>query len=465
MPSDDYSVTIEPALAVANPHGNLRFTALITRTPASRAPGQVLFALEYTLAESSTHIVTAAMPVANGNIVSPVLTISLQTVTNTLLDRRSRNAFVVLANASENEVRVDDIRALSEQFVGVAFTPPPVFPLVIPAQRSTVVTMTVAAGNQVQPGNWFVLVQVDSSWQRDKRQFQASQILRSDLDVGVYAESGILTALVLPILLFLPGAIFVWLLGKLLGARVNAQADIFKFDFATTRDFVAATVITSIFIVILYRFTGGAITQILFGVSVARDITLAYGFVDIASIVILAAILAGIVAALWIVVLKLKKAISDWNTQRKKDAEALRVASLTLREGDDTLTVIQKLARNKCVFKDIEGRVYRLKAEPVQTANVFVLRADTTTPDKVWVAPAIHLTWHDEQSEEAKACAVLLQSSSSDDGLTLATLLEASQKSGSVILDWVPTLPAAPWPRSVPRADLIAPYSDERFLG
>jgi hypothetical protein len=473
--SDDYVVTILPPQTVVRPSGDIRFAALITRTPASRSPGQALFALQYVTIEGpngqSTHIITAALPIANGASASPVLSISLQTVTNTLLDRRSRNAFLVLANTSDSDVLIDRIQALSEGFVAVEFTPPLIFPLTVGAQRSAIVTLTVAARDQVQPGNWFVLVQVDSNWERDKRHFQASQIIRSDLDVGVYGENDILKALALPILLLLPGAIFVWVLGKFLGKRIQAQAEMFKFDFAATRDFAAATIITSILIVIFYRFAGGVITKVLFGVSVSRDITLAYGFVDIASIVILAGILAGILAAFVIGLSKLIAVFNQWLVNRKKRAEdernrqeALRIASLTLQEDDEERVVIQKLARNHRIFKALEGHVYRPQGQ-TKTANVFVLLEDSNGAGKVWVAPAIHLMWKDGQTETAKAFAALYQSSAPEDGVKLAALVEESFLTGNVMLNWAPTVLAGPWPRLVASTEFVAKYSDEGFLG
>ena len=203
------------------------------------------------------------------------------------------------------------------------------------------------------------------------------------------------------------------------------------FDFAK-RDFVAITVIASIIIVVIYRFMAPPITQFLFGVSVQRDITLDYGFVDIATIVLLAAFLALFIAAVI--------AFSRWLARRIMSLKAYiherQLASLTPSEKDEAIHAIEKILNNRTPINTLEVVKYT-PTGGTAWSYAFKLPAAVTHDDKIWIAPPAQLAWaSDAGAAHSADFRRLFNSDNFNDALDLGKKLKEWQDKREANLVW-----------------------------
>jgi hypothetical protein len=273
---------------------------------------------------------------------------------------------------------------------------------------SRMVAYNVTAGVRVTPGKQLLVFEVPLRWEKGGLQQKATAIASQEVEVGVFGESEILTALAVPTFLFLPGFLIITTIGLLwkLG-KPESEKDKFPLK-GNAPDFYLVSISLSILIFIAYPWITG-----LRGVS--RDLTEAYGLEDVVRV--------------WFACVGVGLLVVGVYT----GYEAIARYGRSLYEfstSDDALTFLQKLGRKHMGIRFQKAGI----GVPTKTEDAFVI-ADVPSQDgKSWVAPAIVMTWKPDSGEEQKAVAAAINN---NDAAEVSRLLSAAG-SMLVTLDFQP---------------------------
>jgi hypothetical protein len=382
----------DPARTRPPIQGDLAWTVEIARTGAEQPAGKVHFRADYQLQTSDGQlmpgIAIASLDVQDRtpDAVDKVIRATIETALDTIQDQQSRQVYVVVENISRVPVTV----------TGIAAWPIPNIDAVVEdldagwplaPQQSHPFSMTLTAGDSVQPGKHLLVVQVDTEWTQGGQRTAGSLVLNKEFQAGVFGESAILAATGIPSLLLLPG--FLFLTGLLLFVKWSWGKTLLELDFKKPPFWYWAITI-SLVAVWLYPFVTGPLLSVLLGrATPSRDLVQGYGFNDILMLWLGAVLLGFIVWAVGstgvVIYQAIRKAYSRRRERLDQRLRAMRVPS----EDDRPIDALTKLANNGKTLDDLTRLVYP-KGDP-NPQVVFGLPTSFPEEGKTWVAPGIVL--------------------------------------------------------------------------
>jgi hypothetical protein len=143
--------------------------------------------------------------------ITDVLSATLHSDIETLLDLRQRDAILVLANISTVPVTVTNVvptltSTQSKQLKAEVSTE---LPITLLPQQAIEIPVRLIVGSSIESGKNLLVVRADANWMRGKLARQGSRIVTQAFQSGVFGESAILTAVGIPALILLPGLLMV----------------------------------------------------------------------------------------------------------------------------------------------------------------------------------------------------------------------------------------------------------------
>jgi hypothetical protein len=208
--------------------GDEAWNVSLTRAMAGRPTGTIYFRADYQTQESQGRIVSSVITTSVDiqervpATIDTVITASLKTSIETLQDQQSRQIFVVVKNISTVPITVTRITSqtlplitATIEDIGEGYRLEP--------QQSNPFSMTLTAGNAVQPGKHLLVVRVDAEWEKAGQRTTGSLVLDKDFTVGVFGESAILQATAIPSVMLLPGFLLVTTLILLIKASWKTE--------------------------------------------------------------------------------------------------------------------------------------------------------------------------------------------------------------------------------------------------
>lgn len=375
--------------------GDLVWTVTITRLTTGRPTGSVQFLAEYRKKEGNGQVVpgtlTTSLTIQERlpKTIDQVVTANIESSLETLQDRQSQQAFVVVKNLSNIPVKVTGITAAPIPRITTAVEKLGNDGFQLEPQQSYPFSMTLRAGDAVQSGKHLLVVRVDVTWEEANQQTAGSLVLDKEFNAGVFGESAILEATSIPSLMLLPGFLFVTAL-ILLTQWAWGKSPL-KLDFKEPAFwFVAVTV--SLFTLWFYPWITTAIGPILSwltGIPIStRDYFQAYGFTDIFLLWVFALTSAIVLWAGVSSLILLGSGIVEGIQYLRRRREQQQRALLNPKEGDAEIMILRKISHNQTSF-DLQ-EVSFLKD---RTNKIFKLPAGFPEPGKVWIAPRIVIHW------------------------------------------------------------------------
>jgi hypothetical protein len=391
------------AIDIANPtrdrpaQGDVAWAVTLTRTgPGSRA-GKVYFQAETQALEDGARLpgVTTATLDVQERIPKPidqVISASLETNLDSIQDRQTRQAFVVVKNISSVPVTVTQLTAWpipgitpTTQDVGAGYRLEP--------QQSRPFTLTVTAGESVQTGKQLLVVQVDAAWLMDGQRTTGSLVLNQEFQVGVFGESAILQATGIPSLMLLPG--FLFLITLVLTVKWTWKKTLLELDFKKPEFWYIAVTLSLLTVWLYPALTGPFLSWLLGRPMTSHDLLQSYGFSDIL-LLWLGAVLIGLLAwAIGSTVLFIAIQVRQAQAAARADQERQRRLMLVPVAGDDPIVTLRKIANNQKGLDLREVRYTQDKKEQL----VFELPSGYPEAGLTWVAPRIRLTWRKDDDK------------------------------------------------------------------
>jgi hypothetical protein len=316
--------------------------------------------------------------------ITEVLSVTLHSDIETLLDLRQRNAILVVTNIGSVPVNITKVvptltsTQAKQLSAGTTFAGP----LMLRPQQAAEIPIRLKVGSAVESGENLLVVRVDAGWKRGDLDRQGSAVLTESFQSGVFGETAILTAVGIPALILLPG--FLMMVGFALFYRAlrpppegapEPELWSLKGDLALAKPKVWFWAIGfSLLLFLAYPWISGWFLTWASGEKVAgRNLLTGYGFVDIVYLWIVAA-LAGLLVA----------AIAVLAPQGARSLQRAWLGRRTPAPDDCEMDVLKKLVRNG----NPDFRVENCKYE---NQDVFKLPAALHVPGKVWVTPRIQV--------------------------------------------------------------------------
>lgn len=419
---------------------SLDHPAAESRCASAEAPlplaGSVLVRLDYRWREAEDkpwvdRTVLGTLKVAERApeaVESPVKA-ELKPISQALDEYRPGVLQVVVSNTSDRPIeltslvpRLDDSGAELKKDSLRVVPREQAFPLVLQPGDVRLLAVDVRSGDAMLAGKYWVVLELGLRWRQGSRVHETTQALATEVQVGVFAESALLTAVGVPTFLLLPG--FLLVAGFALLVRQFSAAPLGKeWDpllGLKEPGFWISAVTVSILAAVAYR----PVTRL---AGWPRDYLRGYGIKDIVAVWAASLLLAALVFTARECVVRSRRA---------------RIPA----EGDDPLVVLRKLDRRKrshyCEQYDIAELNERLLLLEVRKASA----------SKLWMAPKAFVEFLPQASEKTRREIESLLSQ--DEKVTeLVELLEAGRAAGSVRIEWDPSA-SVKGPREVETAKL-----------
>jgi hypothetical protein len=455
---------MEVAVQIADPvrsqpplQGDQIWEVTLTRPGEGQPTGKVYFRANYQLRQSDGRllpgVVVASLDVQERvpDPIENVITAKLETTLDTLQDRQTRQAFVVVRNISDVPVTVTQITAwpmpdvtttVEDLHGGVLLDP----------QQAHPIALTLTAGDSVQPGKHLLVIRADAEWKRGGRPMTGSLVLNHEFEASAFGESAILQVMGIPALLFLPGFLFVITLVLLVRWSWKTQLLGLELDFKKP-DFLWAAVTVSLLVVVLYPWlTGPFLSWLLRRPMTSRNLIQRYGFDDIV-LLWFGAVLTGILcwvlgSSIYWLVGFVKKKLAERRERlereekdrldeearqeqaRLAEQERLRRDSLVPTVSDLPLGALKKIAANNG-WLNLKALKYT-KDSKEQTVFPLPCPAQYAEKGKIWVAPNIVVETVNDKVDRERSN---LSANPEDFGALIAQL-EEHEKAGVPSLDW-----------------------------
>jgi hypothetical protein len=294
--------------------------------------------------------------------------------------------YLVVKNLANVPITITHIGAPSAGFVTVTL-PNLGAGLTLEPRQAHVFPIKVAAGDQVQPGKYEIVLETDLQWTRLGHSYNGSLVTTYKCELAVFGESEISRIVGAPVFFLVPGflilTVFVGLWTYVLPrSTLNLKP--------TTPEFWPIAVTLALLIIIAYPFVTEKLGK-------RRDYLEGHGFRDLVYLwlgsvvlgmlfwfaVVLAIGLFRLGKLLWA---KVQQVYQAWLTMH-----------LVPTVKDPPILVLKKLARNRMPFAEKRVQV-TLDEGAAQPAFVIVPRYAGQT--HAWIAPAMSVQWN--ASPEAK---------------------------------------------------------------
>jgi hypothetical protein len=444
---------VDPARTRQPLRGDLAWMVAITQSFTGRSTGQVYLRADYQKAVDGQLIpgvLATSVDVQERvpNAIDEIVTASLESTLETLQDQQSRPVFVLVKNIATVPVTVTRITAWPPSRIVAAVED--LGPgLRLAPQQTHPFSITLTAGDAVQPGKHLLVVQVDTNWEEAGQRSTGSLVLSREFQAGVFGESEILQITALPSVLFLPGFLLVITLSWLFKSAssipwwktwVKLNFDWLELDFKKPEFYYVAITVSLIAVLIYPLLTGLVLSYLLRRPFSSRDLLQGYGFTDIVWLW-LGTIAIGLI--LWAVVCCILagggvyRQYKNWKQEKAAQQQAYEAAAWRAarvpNEDDKPLDILRKIVANNQGFHLTEAKFPKGDST---AQSVWVLPSGVEEPGKRWVAPRVLVSGF--KGDEMNKFDELKDSPSLDSATELFGLLEQrSQSQDSVIkLGW-----------------------------
>jgi len=241
---------IEPVQKeIVAPNGSFAWTAGVSNIGQGPLSGNIYFRLDYdrlSQGQGSPTPRTVVVPLAVTN-PSPeeadrVAEVQVKSTLQSLNEKRPGSVFLVIRNKADVPISIAPIAVISPSNVTVNIQGVPALrggsqPIVLAPHDSRIIEAQVKAESQVTPGKLLLLFKVPIHWNRAGLKREATVVASQEIDVGIFGETAIMTALGVPSFLFLPGFLMVatfgllWKLGQPVALRDNFPLKVNTTDF------------------------------------------------------------------------------------------------------------------------------------------------------------------------------------------------------------------------------------------
>jgi len=443
----DIQVEIQaPESTELEPHSALTWVVKVSPAGDEQVSGSVHLRIDYSWQPEGSedwfpgvahHSLEVKNQIPDAIQVNPE--IQVKTALTNLVQGHPGIVYVVIKNGSTLPIRVSGIQPDGPDFIQFSPTTQDLDERIEP-NDSQVFRYTVETDESVTPGKYLLLFEVDFTWELMGHQWPGTAVETHEIDVSVFGESGIMSALGLatagiPTFLILPGFLIIATIGVCWRwftpkagdyAFKNLGESLKKLEFW----FWAFTL--SLLMIPVYRFGTGYL-------GTPRDLLKGYSFDDIGA-VWFASIVLAVVGFVLYATLKsgvprllksLQRVYQDW--QRKQVIPSIN---------DSQIEILEKLDRQDLgVWR--ERVVVSVQGKKVETP-VFLLQPLEEGKEEYWVSPRIKVQWKSNRSEEEEliftAAQKQLNKSGDDAGVLAAKLTKARQRQ-IIQLTWEPTEP------------------------
>jgi hypothetical protein len=355
-----------PSLA---PQAETFWVLKVSEGDGGLVPGSVFFRISYNVVgKKEPHVLTAALQLSSRQTddLGKVVDVAADTSSTLLNEQRPGQVFIVISNKSSQPLRVGEITTIGPSFItGNADTSglqkDASGKAVIAPHDSGYVPVLLKVRDAVTPGKHMLLFSVPVEWGERGKETRVGLITQKEFDVGIMAESEILTALGLPSFLILPGFLII-VTFRLLSRRTSEES-LLKMA-SNPALWVSAITLSGI---MAYLYPLG--TKLIGGVS--RDYLYGYGLGDIVR-VWLASILIGMAAwVLWRGLARL------WRRLFKPSEE------------DSPEELLKKL-----FWQWLSLRLYEFDVRVGgQDRKLYLLERRRDNQETLWVGPSIRVVW------------------------------------------------------------------------
>ena len=379
---------------VPSSRDNISWLTEITASETGVSPGTLYLMAEYALADAGGQIITRVTTATLGitarpvEAVTDVLSVTLYSDIQTLLDLQERNAILVLTNISNAPISITNVvptlTISNVDQLKASVIPRPRLPLPLLPQQTQEISITLGVGSSIVAGNNLLVVRVDAKWMRGELGQQGSIVVTKAFQSGVFGESAILTAVGIPTLLLLPGFLMMISLGLIRRMLRPPTVSTSEPDPSSQKGAPALAnsevwfwaISFSLVLFLIYPWISRPWLRIVTSHWQApRNLLTGYGFIDIVYLWLIAALAGGIFAA-----------IGQWSAPTRRRLIRWRLEQFTPTSFDNEVMVLEKLVRNDNRNFQVEKRRYKDEAE-----EVCVLHKAIDEPGKIWVTPRINV--------------------------------------------------------------------------
>jgi hypothetical protein len=409
-----------PASNVLVPYGTLTWTLQLSHVDDQFVEGNVHLRVDYIWQGEGETDRTPCVAIASLEIglrepqaVEKVAEITIETALESLNEHRPGIVYVVVSNITDVPIQITEISSDGPSFVSYS-GPEQGQGVTLAPGEDQAFSYRVTATGPVRPGKHLLIFEVSFEWQDAGRVWTRRDLATHELEVGVFGESGILTAVGVPSFLILPGFLM-FLTASMLWRFVEPRTEFPLKVKSAEAGLIAVTL--SLLVAIMYPVvTGwsGARRNYLEGYELTDVMWVWFGSVAIAA--------AGyfLVVGGRNLVVRLMEAYKAWAKHR-----------LVPSTGDTPITVLRKLHRQGLGLELI--RVDVKIGEELQRG--YLLEPKEEDQELVWIGPSIIVEWlagveaeiHKEVEE---------QLSPKGSPATLATLLEENRVQGHLRVWW-----------------------------
>jgi hypothetical protein len=371
------------------PSGTTSWQMEITAPESGVSPGTLYLVAEYVLGDAGgqpiTRITTATLEITGrpAEAATDVLSVTLQSDIETLLDLRERKAILVLTNVGDVPVTITSVvptltSTKAEQLKAVAMTS--TLPITLLPQLATEIPVTLTVGSSVEAGKNLLVVRVDAKWARGDLRRQGSAVVTKAFQSGVFGETAILTAVGIPALLLLPG--FLMMVGFALSYRFfrRAPADAPESDLLSLKGDLALAkpkvwfwaIGFSLLVFLVYPWISGPyLTWVTGQKEAGRNLLIGYGFIDLVFLWFVAAAVGLIFGAVAVVAVPIARRL--WRQWLERFTPTLT---------DDEETILKKLVLNG-------NKNFEVETRKKSGQEVYLLPERIHVPEHMWVTPRI----------------------------------------------------------------------------
>ena len=393
------------------PPGAAMTVKLDLRRGAGALPGQVLVRVGYEVVADDAVIPGVAVAVLEidqraAEVAEEVATLTIATTLATLDEQRPGEVFLNVQNVSDRSITVTGVAPAGP----VIFDPPSIAEhLEIAPGQSHEFSFEVHAPERVQPRSVLLRFDVALTWQAPGGSRTGNLYGTHTVELGVFGETQILTALGVPTFLLLPGFLAIVTIGLLwgIGLRIPAGSSAaFPLEIRSA-NFWYFGVLSSFALGVLYFLVSG------------NNLLIGYGFGDIVAVWFLS-IVAG--ALFWFLLVGLVVAVR-WGVAE------VRGGLILLSSEDDPLTALRKLGRQGVGVYVREVQV----AIGGGSQAAYLLQPEGGSGDP-WIGPQVAYGFLKNDADTTRRLNEELRRGGAL--RRIADVLDAGQKAGVLRVEW-----------------------------
>lgn len=365
-----------PEREMSSKGGDIFWAAEIKANEGGISPGDLYFVAGFAKKDKRgqiiTHTETTTLGISDrsAEVSANIISATLNSDIETLLDLHQRNTILILTNISNVPITVTDIVPTltnpQEEQLKTSIAQTAYLPFVLQPQQSRQITITMKVGSSIVAGNNLLVIRVDANWMRGTLHQQGSTIVTSTFQSGVFGETAILTLMGIPTLLLLPGLLMRvgFKLFSPPSTTTQQSNGVSIKDLNNAEEWFYA-ISFSLLLFLIYQWISGPYLTLITGEwQTGRNLLTGYGFIDIVYLWFLSA-LVGLIAA------RARPTIRDFKQKWFNPSP-----------NDEAITILNKLVRNG-------NRDFRVETRSYNGQLLYMLPVAISEPGKLWLTPQI----------------------------------------------------------------------------